>query len=153
MSDIIVIWKSKRERERERREYLERQHAWVAKKDMQFYFIQNLWLCGKQFLNVNINFYFILFTQNFQVEHTINWPKGNLRKEQRSFQFGWWRLGVKGRYRGCEAITWRQDSHQGALGKSPYCESLWKICRLSLHSSQAPIHLETSGKIRLHQSW
>ena len=87
MNDIIVT-KNPKERERERREYLERQHAWVAKKDIQFYFIQNLWLCGTQFLNVNINFYFILFpqnfrneninfyfilfTQNFQVERTIN---------------------------------------------------------------------------------
>ena len=88
--------------------------------NINFYFI----LFPQNFRNENINFYFILFTQNFQVERTINWPKGNLRKGQRNFQFGWWRLGAKGRYRGCEAITWRQDSHQGAPGESPYCESL-----------------------------
>ena len=73
MSDIIVI-ENPKERERERREYLERQHAWVAKKDMQFYFIQNLWLCGTAIFECKYKFLFreMLRLQYFYNNFTTN---------------------------------------------------------------------------------
>ena len=103
MTIRVIEWynshlKIKRERERER-DVLEllkkicnfilfKIYDYVVQRflnvNINFYFIlflQNFW-------NENIKFYFILFTQNFQVERTINWPKANLRKEQRNFRFG-----------------------------------------------------------------
>ena len=61
---------AQRERERERCEYLKRQHTWVAKRGTQFCSIQNPWLYST--MNFEWKYKFLFHIASTKLSHALN---------------------------------------------------------------------------------